>query len=109
MLATIAMLAVAVPLQARQLPPVERAPAVAGRFVAMQEREQQRPPGPADLTEAIEIALKRYGGQVSRADTVERDGRSVHEVRLLVDDVNVITVRIDPATGAIIPQERDQD
>ena len=107
-LTTIAILAVAAPLQARQLPSLDEAQGVAGRFVAMQAREQ-RPPGPADLNEAIEIAQKRYGGEVSRAETVERDGRRVHEVRLLVDDVNVITVRIDPATGAIIPQERDQD
>jgi hypothetical protein len=107
-LTTIAILAAAAPLQARQRPSLDPAPSVAAQFVVMQARER-RPPGPADLNEAIEIAQKRYGGEVSRADTVERDGRQVHEVRLLVDDGNVITVRIDPATGAIIPQERDRD
>lgn len=74
-------------------------------FTVSQEAEE-RQPGPATLEEAIEIAVKRYGGRATRSETVERDGRTVHEIRLLVDDTSVRTVRIDPETGAIIPQAR---
>jgi len=75
-------------------------------LVATQQNEE-RPPGPADLEEAIEIAVKRYGGEPAGAATVERDGRRVHEVRLLDEaSGSVRTVRIDPETGAIIPPPR---
>lgn len=75
-------------------------------LVASQE-VPEREPGPANLEEAIEIAVKRFGGEPAGAATVERDGRRVHEVRLL-DETNgsVRTVRIDPDTGAIIPPPR---
>ena len=74
-------------------------------LVTAQEGEE-REPGPADLQEAIEIAVKRYGGQAADADTVVRDGRRVHEVKVLSDEGIVRTVRIDPDTGAIIPPRR---
>jgi len=74
-------------------------------LVVSQESEERKP-GPADLEEAIEIALKRYGGRAAGAETVVRDGRRQHEVRVLSDDGSVRTVRIDPETGAIIPQRR---
>jgi uncharacterized membrane protein YkoI len=67
-----------------------------------QER-RPREPGPATLREAVEIAIERYGGRETRAETVERDGRRVHEIRLLLDDGSVRTVRVNPDTGAILP------
>jgi len=67
---------------------------------------EEREPGPADLEEAIEIAVKRYGGRATRSETVVREGRTVHEVRVFGEDGIVTTVRIDPETGAIIPQQR---
>ena len=74
--------------------------------VPLQEA-RPREPGPANLKEATEIAIERYGGEVSAANTVERDGRRVHEIRLLLDDGTVRTVRIDPQTGAVIlPREQ---
>ena len=69
-----------------------------------QERKQ-REPGPATLREAVEIAIERYGGREARAETVEREGRRVHEIRLFLEDGSVRTVRIDPNTGAILPQQ----
>jgi hypothetical protein len=72
--------------------------------VPLQET-RQREPGPADLKEAIEIALERYGGRAAGAETVEREGRRVHEIRVLLEDGGVRTVRIDPETGAIVPQQ----
>jgi uncharacterized membrane protein YkoI len=77
----------------------------APRLVASQD-SPEREPGPADLEEAIEIALKRYGGQAAGAETVVREGQRVHEVRVFGEDGTVRTVRIDPDTGAIIPQQR---
>jgi len=68
----------------------------------LQER-RRREPGPATLTEAIEIAIERYGGRATNAETVERDGRRVHEIRLFLEDGSVRTVRINPDTGAILP------
>jgi hypothetical protein len=70
------------------------------------EREREREPGPANLEEAIEIALKRYPGEAAGAETVVRDGQRVHEVRVFGEDGTVRTVRVDPDTGAIIPQQR---
>jgi uncharacterized membrane protein YkoI len=93
------------------VPSVDIGPSGRTAFAVSQEPEQaeeaERKPGPASLEEAIEIAIKRYGGSAAGAATVERDGARVHEVRLLNDeDGSVRTVRINPETGAIIPQER---
>ena len=74
--------------------------------LSITQETEEREPGPADLEEAIEIAIKRYGGTPAGANTVVRDGRQVHEVRVLGEDGSVRTVRIDPETGAIIPQRR---
>jgi uncharacterized membrane protein YkoI len=96
------------PVFARSLP----APALVGMAqgpVAAMQQPVEREPGPADLQEAIEIALERFGGSAASAETVVRDGREVHEIKVLGDDGSVRTVRIDPETGAVIPQERRQD
>ena len=73
---------------------------------SVSQNAEEREPGPADLEEAIEIALARYGGRAADAETVVRDGRTVHEITVLGDDGSVRTVRIEPETGAIIPQGR---
>jgi uncharacterized membrane protein YkoI len=93
-------------IQAQARPVAAFADAAVGTPAAALEPMQERPPrepGPADLKEAIDIALERYGGEAADAETVERDGRQVHEVKLLLADGSVRTVRIDPGTGAIIP------
>jgi len=74
--------------------------------LAVTQDRQQRKPGPADLREAIEIALERFGGTAADAETVVRDGKPVHEIKVLLDDGSVRTVRVDPQTGAILPQGR---
>lgn len=104
------LLAIAAPAVALPVPAASGSSEIGvatGRFLITQA-EDPRPPGPADLREAIEIAQKQFGGQVAGSETVVRDGRTLHEVKLLGDDGTVRTVRIDPGTGAIIPQERDQ-
>jgi len=86
-------------------PTQEQAPAEPEPGQEPAPEPEQREPGPVNLEQATEIARARYGGQVSRTDTVEIDGKRVHEIRLLLENGSVRTVRIDPATGAIIPQE----
>jgi uncharacterized membrane protein YkoI len=90
-----------------RLAPVPGTSAIDGspaQWLPLQE-QRRREPGPATLREAVEIAIERYGGRETRAETVERDGRRVHEIRLLLEDGSVRTVRIDPNTGAIIPEQ----
>lgn len=96
------------PALARVVAPAGAAPfAAAPPLAASQDSaEQEREPGPATLEEAIEIALKRYGGQAAGAETVVRERRRVHEIRVFGEDGTVRTVRVDPDTGAIIPQQR---
>lgn len=58
--------------------------------------------GGISLQEAVRIATSRYQGRVIRATTIERGGRRIHEVRILVPgDNRVVTVRIDAQTGEI--------
>lgn len=78
------------------------------RLVAFQAGEGEREEGPANLEEAIEIALERYGGEAADANTVVREGREVHEIRILGEDGRARLVRVDPQTGRIIPQERER-
>lgn len=95
------------PAFARAIGPASAAAFEPPSLVASQQaNEREREPGPADLEEAIEIALKRFGGQAAGAETVEREGQRVHEVRVFGEDGTVRTVRVDPDTGAIIPQQR---
>ncbi|MDX1563547.1 MAG: PepSY domain-containing protein, partial [Gammaproteobacteria bacterium] len=74
----------------------------ASPFVAVQDSDDEREPGPANLQEAAEIAVKRYGGRAIGAETVVHEGRTVHEIRLYNDEGSARTVRVDPATGAIL-------
>jgi Peptidase propeptide and YPEB domain len=81
---------------------------IAGRTTLVaSQASQEREPGPASLEEAIEIAVKRFGGRAVKADTVVRDGRRVYEIQLFDEQRgNVRTVTIDPETGAVIPPPR---
>jgi len=95
------------PAFARTINPASAADFDPPSLVASQQAsEREREPGPADLEEAIEIALKRYPGEAAGSETVVREGQRVHEVRVLGEDGTVRTVRVDPDTGEIIPQQR---
>lgn len=67
--------------------PVEPVDTTATAYVAQR--------GGVSLDEAIEIAKRRQSGRVVRAVTIMRNGRRVHEVRILGDDGRVRTVYID--------------
>lgn len=80
---------------ARPQPPFE-APATIGEGAL--DIPLQRGGG-LSLQQAIRIAESRYQGRVVRADTTVRNGRVVHEIRILGDDGRVRTVQIDAQGG----------
>lgn len=82
--------------QARVLP-VFQTPPVTSTFVTTQRDAG----GPVTLEQAVEIAQRRYGGTVAGARTITRNGRQVHEVRILGDDGIVRTVLVDADTGEV--------
>lgn len=71
--------------------------------------DREREPGPVDAEGAMEIAVERYGGKVAGVEEVVREGKEIFEVRIYRDDGSVRTVRIDPDTGKIIPQESTEN
>lgn len=87
-------------------PREERPPAAADQSPpseAAVPREGERTPGPTSLEQAVQIAIKRFGGRAAGSETVVLEGgKRVHEVRVLGDEGNVRTVRIDPETGAVL-------
>ena len=55
--------------------------------------------GGISLDKAVEAARDRVGGRVISAETQERDGQQVHNIRLLTKDGKVKRIRIDARTG----------
>jgi len=54
------------------------------------------------LSQATQLALRQNPGRVVRAETVDRGGRRVHQVRILGADGRVRTVSIDASSGRIL-------
>lgn len=55
--------------------------------------------GGISLDEAVEQARDREGGRVISAETQERDGHQVYNIRLLTKDGKVKRLRIDGQSG----------
>lgn len=82
-------------------------PVADGATLVPSQQSRERKPGPVTLEEAMQIAVKQFGGRAVKADTVVRDGRRVYEIQLFDEQRgNVRTVTIDPETGGIIPPPR---
>jgi len=58
--------------------------------------------GGISLSQATQIALQQNPGRVVRAETVDRGGRRVHQIRILGADGRVRTVRVDAGSGRIL-------
>jgi uncharacterized membrane protein YkoI len=58
-------------------------------------------PASISLDQAVQMAQNRYRAKAVKAETVNRGGRRVHEVRLLSAEGKVWTVRIDAETGSM--------
>ncbi|HEX7079674.1 MAG TPA: PepSY domain-containing protein [Gammaproteobacteria bacterium] len=54
------------------------------------------------LEQAIAMATRQYPGTVASARTTTRDGRVVHEIRILGERGRVRIVRIDAETGEFL-------
>ncbi len=54
-----------------------------------------------DKSTAAKMAKQRYGGKVLKVDSVERNGKQVFHVRLLLDGGKVKTVKIDAGSGKL--------
>jgi uncharacterized membrane protein YkoI len=55
--------------------------------------------GDMSLDQAVEQAKQRLGGRVISAETRERDGERVHNVRILTKDGKVRRLRINAEGG----------
>ncbi len=61
--------------------------------------------GGVSLEQARQLALERFPGRVVRAETTTRNGRRVHEIRVLVEgqgDARMRIVRIDAEDGRFL-------
>lgn len=58
--------------------------------------------GGISLSQATQLALQRNPGRVVRAETVDRGGRRIHEVRILGADGRVRTIRVDANSGRVL-------
>jgi uncharacterized membrane protein YkoI len=54
------------------------------------------------LQQAIEIVQMRYPGRVVGAKTINENGRTIHEIRILGSENRVRTVRIDAQSGGAL-------
>lgn len=53
------------------------------------------------LDQAVALVKKTFGGQVLKAESTERDGRLVHQIRVLTEDGRVRTFTVDANDGLI--------
>lgn len=54
------------------------------------------------LDSAVENIRNRKGGRVLSADSVRREGRDVHRIKILTDEGRVRNLYMDPQTGTLI-------
>ena len=66
-------------------------------FIPKQERSHKQRPTSIDLEDAIAKVRRDTGGRVLSANTVRKNGRSVHRIKVLTDDqrVRIINVNAD--------------
>jgi uncharacterized membrane protein YkoI len=66
-----------------------------------QRHEQRTEAAGISLDQAVEMAQRRFRAKAVKAQTVESDGRRVHQIRLLSAEGKVWTVRVDAQSGAM--------
>jgi hypothetical protein len=74
--------------------------ALAGPSLAQQEEREAPPPrfepSRSELPESVLRAERETGGQVLRAESMQRDGREVYRLKVLTPDGRVRIMRDDP-------------
>jgi len=53
------------------------------------------------LDHAVTLVKQTFGGQVLKATSIERDGRLVHQIRILTEDGHVRTFTVDAQDGLV--------
>lgn len=66
-----------------------------------QRHEKRAEPAGISLDQAVEMAQRQFRAKAVKAQTVESDGRRVHQIRLLSAEGKVWTVRVDAQSGAM--------
>ena len=78
---------------------------LAGQAQELIDRRQRHDPrietAGVSLDQAVEMAQRRYRAKAVKAETVENDGKKVHQIRLLSAEGKVWTVRVDAESGAM--------
>jgi hypothetical protein len=90
-----------------QKPPAKPAPEP-----ARQEQEQDRSRGRGSLPDSVRRVERQTGGEVLRAEPMQRDGREVYRLKVLTADGRVRVLQEDPKdppAGERPPKRRDRD
>jgi len=66
-----------------------------------QRHDRQTESGGISLDQAVDMAQRRFRAKAVKAQTVESEGRRVHQIRLLSAEGKVWTVRVDAQSGAM--------
>jgi uncharacterized membrane protein YkoI len=51
------------------------------------------------LDDAVALVKEKIGGKILRAETLQRDNRTVYQVRVITDDGRVRTISVDAQDG----------
>ena len=65
------------------------------------KREHRAAEAAISLDQAVQMAQNRYGAKAVKAQTIERGGRRIHQIRLLSTGGKVWMVEVDAQTGAM--------
>lgn len=90
-LAVLSLLAAGAPLAGQSQELIDR----------RQRHDPRVEPSRVSLDQAVEMAQRRFRAKAVKAETVESDGRRVHQIRLLSAEGKVWTVRVDAESGAM--------
>lgn len=75
------------------------------------QRDAQSPPPPSTLPESVRRVENQTGGEVLRAEPMQRDGREVYRLKVLTTDGRVRVMQDDPRQyrGDDRPERRRDD
>jgi hypothetical protein len=85
--------------------------AIIGAGTAMAQKRPPRadaaPPADATPADSVRRAERQAGGEVIRAEPMQRDGREVYRLKVLTADGRVRVVQDDPQARSARPQRKD--
>jgi uncharacterized membrane protein YkoI len=66
-----------------------------------QRHDPRIEPSGVSLDQAVEMAQRRFRAKAVKAETVQSEGKRVHQIRLLNSEGRVWTGRVDAESGAM--------